>query len=93
VEVARDLGVAPNVLHRWKQQLETRDPATAFPGHGKRAGLEDEVRGRMGSGCALQARRRMIREGLTTAFDATTPHITEPRVIDPSMLLEHLRRC
>ncbi len=42
-EVARELGIAPNVLHRWKQQLETRDPATAFPGHGKRAGPEDEV--------------------------------------------------
>ena len=42
-EVARELGLAPNVLHRWKQQLETRDPATAFPGHGKRAGPEDEV--------------------------------------------------
>ena len=41
---------------------------------------------------ALQTRRRMTREGLTTAFEATARHITESHVIDPSMLLEHLRR-
>ncbi len=34
----------------------------------------------------------MTREGLTTAFEATARHITEPHVIDPSMLLEHLRQ-
>ncbi len=34
----------------------------------------------------------MTRDELTTAFEATVRHITEPHVIDPSMLLEHLRR-
>ncbi len=43
-EVARDLGLAPALLHRWKQQLDVRDPATAFPGHGTPAGPEDETR-------------------------------------------------
>ena len=43
-EVARDLGLAPALLHSWKQALEKRDEATAFPGHGKAAGPEDELR-------------------------------------------------
>ncbi len=43
-EVARDLGIAPSLLHDWKKQYESKDPATVFPGHGKRAGPEDEVR-------------------------------------------------
>ena len=43
-EVARDLGIAPALLHQWKQQLDKRDPAAAFPGHGKLAGPEDETR-------------------------------------------------
>ena len=43
-EVARDLGMAPALLHSWKQALEQRAPETAFPGHGKAAGPEDEVR-------------------------------------------------
>ncbi len=42
--VARDLGIAPALLHAWKQQLEARRPDAAFPGHGKRAGPEDETR-------------------------------------------------
>ena len=43
-EVARDLGVAPSVLHQWIQQLEVRDPAQAFPGQGNVPAAEDEVR-------------------------------------------------
>ncbi len=44
----------------------------------------EELRG------ALQARRRMTPEGLTTAFEATARHITEPHVID--RILNHRRR-
>ena len=43
-EVARDLGIAPSLLHKWKQQVEARDVATVFPGNGKPAGPEDETR-------------------------------------------------
>jgi transposase len=43
-EVARDLGIAPSLLHRWIQRLEDRDAETAFPGHGKVVEPEDEVR-------------------------------------------------
>ena len=43
-EVARDLGLAPALLHSWNKALEQRAPDAAFPGHGKAAGPEDEVR-------------------------------------------------
>jgi transposase len=43
-EVARDLGIAPSLLHRWIKQVEARDVATAFPGNGKLEAPEDEVR-------------------------------------------------
>lgn len=42
-EVARDLGLAPSLLHKWKQQVDKRDRATVFPGNGKSAGPEDET--------------------------------------------------
>lgn len=42
-QVARDLGIAPSLLHGWKKQYESGDPTTVFPGQGKRAGPEDEV--------------------------------------------------
>ena len=34
----------------------------------------------------------MTQDELMTAGEATARHITEPHMIDPSMLLEHLRR-
>jgi transposase len=33
-EVARDLGIAPNRLYRWKEELQANEE-TAFPGNGK----------------------------------------------------------
>jgi transposase len=33
-DVARELGIAPNRLYRWKDELEA-DPEHAFPGQGK----------------------------------------------------------
>lgn len=43
-DVARDLGLRPSLLHKWIKQLEVRGPATAFPGAGKVAEPEEEVR-------------------------------------------------
>lgn len=43
-EVARDLGIGPSVLHRWIQQLDEGDAATAFPGSGQRREGDDEMR-------------------------------------------------
>jgi len=42
-EVARDLGINPNVLYRWKREYE-KDQEKAFPGKGKLRGEEDENR-------------------------------------------------
>ncbi len=41
-QVARDLGITPNLLRRWKQEIGG-DPATAFPGKGRRKPHEEEL--------------------------------------------------
>lgn len=41
-QVARDLGLTPNLLRRWKQEI-AGDPVTAFPGKGRRKPHEEEV--------------------------------------------------
>ena len=51
---------------------------------GRGVGADSGYRGGGCAGCALQARRRMTVEGLTTGFEATERHVTEPHVIDPS---------
>ena len=42
-EVADGLGVHPNMLSRWKAELES-EGAIAFPGNGKAAGSDEEIR-------------------------------------------------
>ena len=42
VPVARDLGVTPNLLRRWKQEV-AGDPVAAFPGKGRRKPHEEEL--------------------------------------------------
>jgi len=42
-EVARDLGISANLLHRWKQQFRD-DPAHAFPGKGYLKPEDEELR-------------------------------------------------
>ncbi len=39
--VARDLGLTPNLLRRWKQDV-AGDPVAAFPGKGRRQPHEEE---------------------------------------------------
>lgn len=34
-QIARDLGIDPNMLSRWCRELETTSPRKAFPGQGK----------------------------------------------------------
>ena len=41
-QVARDLGLTPNLLRRWKQEVGD-DPVTAFPGKGRRKPHEEEL--------------------------------------------------
>lgn len=40
-QVARELGLRVNQIHKWKQQLEARGE-DAFPGPGRRSGLQAE---------------------------------------------------
>jgi transposase len=42
-EVARDLGIHPNMLHRWRREL-TRAPEQAFPGKGHLIDKDEEIR-------------------------------------------------
>jgi transposase len=42
-EVADGLGVNPNMLWRWKAELEL-EGAVAFPGQGKASATEEEIR-------------------------------------------------
>jgi transposase len=42
-EAARDLGISPNVLHRWKREL-TKEGSNAFPGKGRMSPQEEELR-------------------------------------------------
>jgi len=42
-EVARELGISDNLLHRWKQQYR-EDPAQAFPGKGHLKPDDEELR-------------------------------------------------
>ncbi len=42
-EVARNLGISANLLHRWKQQFRD-DPAYAFPGKGHLKPEDEELR-------------------------------------------------
>ena len=41
-QVARDLGIMPNLLRRWKQEV-AGDPVAAFPGKGRRKPHEEEL--------------------------------------------------
>ena len=42
-EVARDLGINPNLIHNWKKQLAD-DPRHSFPGHGRLKPDEEKLR-------------------------------------------------
>ena len=42
-EVARDLGIDENKLHRWKRELSA-EGSVAFPGNGRLSPQEEEIR-------------------------------------------------
>jgi transposase len=46
-QVARELGILPNLLRNWRRQVEDREgqpPADVFPGHGQLPGQDEELR-------------------------------------------------
>jgi transposase len=42
-DIARDLGVRPELLYRWKRELE-KDPQQAFPGKGRLKPEQEQLR-------------------------------------------------
>jgi transposase len=46
-EVARDLGIRPDMLRTWKRQVESRSglsPTDVFPGNGQLTSQDEEIR-------------------------------------------------
>jgi transposase len=43
-QVARELGIARNLLQRWKREVEGAGATEAFPGNGKLTSHDEEIR-------------------------------------------------
>lgn len=41
-QLARELGIRVNQIHKWRKELETK-PGNAFPGSGRQAGPEGDM--------------------------------------------------
>jgi transposase len=68
-DVARELGVDAQVIRRWQDQVQV-DPATAFPGNGRRAREEDELQRLRQEVTQLRAERDFLKKA--AAFFAKT---------------------
>lgn len=60
-DVARALGVHPQVIRRWQEQVKV-DPATAFPGNGRVARDEDELQRLRKEVVQLRAERDFLKK-------------------------------
>ncbi len=60
-QVARELGVDPQVLRRWKDQVDV-DPPTAFPGNGQARGEEAELQRLRREVAQLRAERDFLKK-------------------------------
>ena len=69
--VARELGIRPDMLRRWRRQAEGRaglGAADVFPGNGKLTSQDEEIRGLRRDVRRLQEERDIL--GKATAFFA-----------------------
>jgi len=66
-EAARSLGIHETLLRSWKQAFEAQ-PDQAFPGHGNRPPLEEELRRLQAENKRLQMERDILKKA--TAFFA-----------------------
>ena len=66
-EAARSLGIHPTLLRSWKQAFDAQ-PDQAFPGHGNRPPLEEELRRLQAENKRLQMERDILKKA--TAFFA-----------------------
>ena len=69
-EVARRLGVNPNMLHLWKKAFLEHGP-DAFPGQGKSTPAEDELRRLRAEVVRLRAERDLLKKA--AAYFANPP--------------------
>ena len=61
--IARDLGIHPNVLYRWREQL-LADPDHAFPGKGKLKPEDEELRKLRRENEILKEERDILKKAL-----------------------------
>src|SRR6266699_1245154 len=70
-EVARDLGIRPEMLRQWTRQAEARaghQPSDIFPGNGKLISQDEEIRRLRRENAQLREERDIL--GKATAFFA-----------------------
>lgn len=61
--IARDLGLHPNVLYKWREQL-LADPDHAFPGKGKLKPEDEELRRLRRENETLREERDILKKAL-----------------------------
>ena len=62
-EVARELGIHPNTLYKWRREY-LADGEAAFPGHGKLKARDDEVRQLRRELSRVRAERDILKKAL-----------------------------
>jgi transposase len=63
LEVARGLGVRPDMLRKWRRQLTTAaTPRDAFPGHGQLSSQDEEVRRLRREVAVLREEREILKK-------------------------------
>ena len=61
--IARDLGIHPNILYKWRDQFLT-DPDEAFPGKGKLKPEDEEIRKLRRENELLREERDILKKAL-----------------------------
>ncbi len=65
-QVARDLGISPEYVYRWKKEFK-EDPAFSFPGHGNVSGDQAELRRLQKRVKELEEEREILKKRLVTS--------------------------
>ncbi len=63
VQVAKDLDLRPDMLRRWRKQLE-KDPEEAFPGQGRFKLRDEEVRQLQREVSRLRQEREILKKAI-----------------------------
>lgn len=67
-EVSRELGIRPDMLRRWKRQVE-QDGGSAFPGSGRLVEREEEVRRLQRQVRRVTMERDILKKALGIVFE------------------------